>query len=321
MTRSFTHKVLGVALVTAFLTVPASAADVPGSKDHPLVSRIPGSEILQYEEEEFGQLAVPLGAATGKGEFADRQMVEGRITRIGYRLPEDRAPLEAFRQYEQALDGADFQVLWRCAREKGDDGCGNWFSNNFNDLPGEKNIFHGETVRESEQQFLAARLRRPEGDVYVSVYAYPHYLGGNYARVRVAEVQPMEAGLVTVDAEALKRDLDRVGHVAVYGVTFDHDSDRIRAESKPALDEMAKLLEASSDLRVFIVGHTDNTGALDYNLDLSRRRAQSVVAALVERGIAGERLDGRGVGPLAPVASNDTEEGRAQNRRVELVKR
>jgi flagellar motor protein MotB len=73
-------------------------------------------------------------------------------------------------------------------------------------------------------------------------------------------------------------------------------------------------------LRVLIVGHTDSQGGLDYNVDLSRRRAASVIGALSARGILANRLTPQGVGMAAPVSTNDTDDGRARNRRVEMVK-
>jgi outer membrane protein OmpA-like peptidoglycan-associated protein len=96
----------------------------------------------------------------------------------------------------------------------------------------------------------------------------------------------------------------------------------IRPESHAQLQEMATLLRGQPDLEVFIVGHTDDQGSLDYNMDLSKRRAEAVAAALVDAfQIKRERLKPMGVANLAPVASNTTEEGRAKNRRVELVQR
>jgi len=94
----------------------------------------------------------------------------------------------------------------------------------------------------------------------------------------------------------------------------------IKPESKPTLDEIAKLLSGQPELSVFIVGHTDNQGAYDYNIDLSRKRAAAVAAALAKScNIAPARMRTAGVGFLAPVGSNATEDGRALNRRVELV--
>ena len=94
----------------------------------------------------------------------------------------------------------------------------------------------------------------------------------------------------------------------------------LKAESQPTLAEIAKLLTGQPQLSVFIVGHTDNQGAYEYNLDLSRRRAEAVAAELARAyRIAPQRLRTAGVGFLAPVGSNATDSGRALNRRVELV--
>jgi len=126
---------------------------------------------------------------------------------------------------------------------------------------------------------------------------------------------------VIADAAAMKGDLKSTGHVALYGIFFDTGKSEVKPESKPALEEIAKLLGQDSTLKLKVVGHTDMTGSMEANLALSQARAEAVVKALVsQHGIAAPRLKGHGVGPLAPVATNDTEEGRAKNRRVELVK-
>jgi outer membrane protein OmpA-like peptidoglycan-associated protein len=87
------------------------------------------------------------------------------------------------------------------------------------------------------------------------------------------------------------------------------------------LDEVVKALKQDPKLKVFVVGHTDNVGAVAANLDLSKRRAAAVVQVLTTKyAVAVERLQAFGNGPYAPIASNDSEAGRTQNRRVELVK-
>ncbi len=132
-----------------------------------------------------------------------------------------------------------------------------------------------------------------------------------------AMAQEMQAG-----AAAWSNDLAESGHAAVYGIYFDTDKADIKPESETALKEMAKLLNGNPKLAVFIVGHTDSTGEYVHNLKLSEARANAVVAALAARhGIAAGRLQAIGAGPIAPVASNRAEEGRAKNRRVELVER
>jgi OOP family OmpA-OmpF porin len=138
----------------------------------------------------------------------------------------------------------------------------------------------------------------------------------------VVESEPMAEGMVSVDAETMAREIAETGSVSIYGIYFDTDRAEVKPESRPTLQEIATLLQAETDLQLYVVGHTDNTGQLDYNMDLSRRRADAVVEALVsEHGIEAKRLTARGVGPLAPVSSNESEPGKALNRRVELVRR
>ena len=123
------------------------------------------------------------------------------------------------------------------------------------------------------------------------------------------------------DGAPLLESLKKFGHVPVTGLIFESGGVELSASSAPALDDMARLLTENRDLRVAIVGHSDNTGPLDINITISRRRAETVRRALIERGVAADRLEARGVGYLAPRRSNATEEGRALNRRVELVLR
>jgi outer membrane protein OmpA-like peptidoglycan-associated protein len=107
----------------------------------------------------------------------------------------------------------------------------------------------------------------------------------------------------------------------LYGIYFDTNKAELKPESHTALQEISKLLKADPNLKVLVVGHTDNVGGYDTNLTLSERRATAVLQELKStHGIAATRLRGVGVGMAAPVAPNETEDGRAKNRRVELVK-
>ena len=110
------------------------------------------------------------------------------------------------------------------------------------------------------------------------------------------------------------------GRVRLYGINFDTDSDHLRGDAKPAVDQLLAALKANAAWKVTIEGHTDSTGNAAHNLDLSQRRAVSVKAALVAGGIGADRLTTQGFGQTKPVAANDTDIGRAQNRRVEVVR-
>ena len=145
----------------------------------------------------------------------------------------------------------------------------------------------------------------------------------------VAEAKPPEpaptpalaAAVAPVNAAAMTSNLASTGLVTLYGIYFDFDKAEIKPESKGQIDEIAKVLAANAELKLRVIGYTDNKGAAEHNRKLSQRRADAIVAALVkDYAIAANRLSASGVGSAAPTASNDTEEGRAKNRRVELLK-
>jgi outer membrane protein OmpA-like peptidoglycan-associated protein len=143
--------------------------------------------------------------------------------------------------------------------------------------------------------------------------------GGWYKQTIVVEKAMTQE--VVANAAALSNGLTTSGHAVVNGILFDTGKSDVKPESAPALEEVVKLLKQDAKLKLYVVGHTDNVGALAANLDLSKRRAAAVVQMLITRyGVASDRLLAYGDGPTAPLVSNDSEDGRALNRRVELVK-
>jgi OmpA-OmpF porin, OOP family len=143
--------------------------------------------------------------------------------------------------------------------------------------------------------------------------------GGNYSQHILIETQLTQE--MVANAAALSTGLSGAGHIVVNGILFDTAKADVKPESDPALQEVAKMLKGNPSLKVYVVGHTDNVGGLAANMDLSKRRAAAVVASLTTKyGIPAAQLQAYGDGPTAPVASNDSEDGRTLNRRVELVK-
>ncbi len=143
--------------------------------------------------------------------------------------------------------------------------------------------------------------------------------GGQGIGLNIIEEQAMEQ-VIVADAEALFKEISLTGKVAVYGIYFDTGKAVVKPESDPALEEIVKLLTNQTGLKIYVVGHTDSVGAFDYNMNLSQKRAEAVVQVLVSRfSVAADRLKPYGVGPLVPSTSNRSEDGRAKNRRVELV--
>jgi outer membrane protein OmpA-like peptidoglycan-associated protein len=160
------------------------------------------------------------------------------------------------------------------------------------------------------------RFTKGSNDVWMALHVVAY---GAVYNMDIIEKQAMQQE-VTLDAAGMASSIAGTGSVAIYGINFDTASSVIKPESEPAIDEIAKLLTNNPTLKVYIVGHTDMVGDAASNVRLSQARAQSVITALVSKhGIAAARLVAFGNGPYAPIASNETDEGRAKNRRVELV--
>ncbi len=210
-------------------------------------------------------------------------VVEGKVTRIQYDFEGTQAPsvIQIQRNYTDAL-----KPLGGALFSQFDDG---------------------------KETYIKVAKDSRQAWVYLSLYN-PQFYG-----LQVMEVAAM-AQEVVADAAAFSNDIRAMGHAAVYGIHFDTGKADIKPESEAALNEVAKLLAGDAQLKLLVVGHNDAVGSLDANMKLSQARAESVVKALTTRhGIAATRLRAQGAGPIAPVASNRTEEGRAKNRRVELV--
>lgn len=174
----------------------------------------------------------------------------------------------------------------------------------------------GGTVVASDQSKETMKLTKDGRELWVEAWA-DHT--GQYI-LTIVEKAAMVQELVA-SADAFADGLRTTGHIAVEGIYFETGKSDLKPESAAAIAEVAKLLKGDAGLKLYVVGHTDNAGALDGNMKLSQSRAQSVVQALAKtHGIEAARVKAFGNGPYAPVASNDAEEGRAKNRRVELVR-
>jgi OmpA-OmpF porin, OOP family len=218
------------------------------------------------------------------GQDKKQVSVEGRKTYIEYRLNKGAAEpgeLKIRKNIQEAMKKIGGTVL---------------FDDNFNKVS-------------------TIVLQKEGKETWVEVRAY-----NNMYRLTILEKEAMKQEVVA-NAEAMGSDISATGHVSIYGIFFDTGKSEIKPESDAALSEIAKLLNGKGDLKLYVVGHTDSVGSFDSNMKLSKDRAEAVVKALTSRhGIAAARLKPHGVASLSPVASNDTEDGKQKNRRVELVK-
>ena len=312
-----------VALLLVVAVRPATAqTDVKDGADHPLVGRFAGAIIRAYEAKDFDGYTVGLGRLSYRGnvntfEWAKAEKIEGKVTRVTYLAPAAASPLAIVRSYEDALKQAGFEVLFSAADQTIGYRYDSWYYRAYPDPTQRRQNLLGA----KSAQYLVTKLRRSQGDVYAIVYVA---LGGLFAKnsptiqLDVIEIKALAAGLVT--ASRMADEIARTGRVALYTLYFDTDRAEVKPESEPTFKEIATLLRARPALKLYIVGHTDNMGALAYNVDLSQRRAEAVVKRLIAaHGGDAVQIRSAGVGPLAPVTTNETEDGRATNRRVELV--
>ena len=270
-------------LVVVALPCAAQEKDIPGSKDPRLLTRMPGFYISGYKDVQFDahEFLVQTPKAVGK------QHAEGHQTYWRYDITSAAAAtppskLQIARNYQNAVERL-----------------------------GGKKMYDGGPGNDYDSTFL---ISKNGTDTWIEL----NPIGTMYTLL-IVEVQKMQQDVVA-NADALKGGLADSGHVEVPGIFFDTAKSDIKPESGPAIDEIAKLLTNNPALKVGIVGHTDMVGDATANLKLSQARAQSVITDLVSRhGIAAARLVAFGAGPWAPVASNKTDDGRARNRRVELV--
>lgn len=315
------------ALLAAMLLTPALAEDVPGSDDHPLVGRYEGATIVEYEHSDYDEAhaliapndwtsVVPNNQTNRSG--GEWQRMEGSVWKIRYMIPERRSSLEVYRNYQMALKANGFEPVFECmdgacfVGEK--DKLPYQMGELFDTRPGNSGAYW------DHARYSFQKLPAEDGAVYALVLVGQKD-GQAVAWIQVVKTKEMETGKIVVKtADEMMEAIRRDGRVSLYTLSFDTDKDTLKAEADPTLIEINKLLVRHGDLKLLILGHTDSQGSAEYNMDLSTRRAASVVRALVDRfAIDAGRLRSEGKGLTEPASTNDTEEGRALNRRVELV--
>lgn len=313
--------------------------DVPKSADHPALKRIKDSVIVFYEKQAFGEQCVALGKVVfdydGQKILPFKQeIIEGPLTRILYRAPKNASTLEVLRQYQADLKAGGFEMLFE-GRGGGesesslDNGYSRFLTEVYKNhgLPGK--IYTPLSLND-DFRYTALRKSSGAGKTYVSIFAVSNTewhdefgteKGQVLALVTISEQKGMADRMVKVSAAEMETSLSKSGRIALYGIYFDTNKTEVKPDSGEALTEIGNLMKSDPALKVLIVGHTDSIGGFEMNKTLSQRRAEAVVAALTTSyGIAAQRLFPVGVSFAAPVESNENEEGRAKNRRVELVK-
>jgi OmpA-OmpF porin, OOP family len=321
---------LGALLTTAAAQPTPSAT----GQDFPGLPRFRNSTLVGHQVLAFDVFRLPTGPAArdadSNWQIPDVIALEGKVTGYVYALLQGTATLEVFRNYQNAMRDAGFTILFAC---DDDDTCGDGgilaqkvYSGSHimpnGGLRSAQAAMYGSNIH-----FLSAKRSADGHDTYASLLvSQESAMSGPDADsisvvLHIIEPKPMDNSMVFYTAAKMASDITASGHVALYGIFFDTGSATIKSESDRSIHEIATLLNREPSLKIYIVGHTDTQGGYDYNISLSARRSRAVADTLATRyAVPMDRMRTAGVGFLAPVATNVTDEGRAKNRRVELVR-
>ncbi len=295
-----------VVIVFALFNPDARAEDAANCKDHPLFIRMPNYEIYGCQNAEFDAVDFPKPKLKEWSKPEDYDSIEGKVYVASYKLKEGAtvpSSLQIVRNFQNATKAAGGTVM------------GDFVSPHYPMLTQSMSKYMVESPGgTSYDRYTTLKLTKGSSEYWVNVAASESYQDYN---VFIVERQTMKQ---EVSVNELVDKLNKDGFITLY-VNFDTGKATILPESAKTLDEAANVLKAASSLKIEVAGHTDNVGNADANQKLSLERAKSVSAALVQRGIAASRLTAKGYGQTSPVADNRTEDGRAKNRRVELVKK
>jgi len=272
--------------LAAPVTAQDAHADVAGCKDSSVLSRIPGCWIEACVAKDFDSLDI--FRETEKPDVFDVTKgtpVEGQTMVIEYSCPASVSALEIARNAERALLTAGYSL-----------------------------VMSGKVINDVGNHVPAVVAKK--GGQWVQVLTDT----GGRAYLMSAAKESEVSQVMTADATTMAASIILRGRVAIYGITFDTGQSTITPQSDAALTEMVTLLTNNPSWRMRIEGHTDNVGTTALNSSLSIRRAAAVETWLVAHGVNGARLTHEGYGDSRPVGDNSTEDGRARNRCVELVK-
>jgi outer membrane protein OmpA-like peptidoglycan-associated protein len=281
--------------------------------DWVFINPFPGSKTVASESRKGQKLSLPEAPVDSSGKPGRSVEVQGKVGRLVWKNPKGKSTQELYDHYAQQLSKGGFKPLWACAGKE----CGAPMT-----VP-----MLGKVPGSADSHFAVAQLiRRDRGDVFAAIQ-----VAADDTTLLLIEVSatPEQKESITREAAAaaskitqpaIADALAKDGHVALGDILYKPGEVALRPEAASVVKSIAAELKKDAALKLYVVGHTDSQGKFKDNLSVSKKRANWLVKELTKQGVSGARLQADGVGPLAPIASNDTDEGRARNRRVELVR-
>ncbi len=296
-------------------------SDISGASDYALVSRFDGSVIEYYKLIKWDSYKLPVYPDnTKEPNYKNPLVLEGKIQRWQYSVSPDNNPAYVIRNFQKAFEDKGYKILLNAKPgvDFGEGALG--FEGDF--YGGIQGLHLGRfgfayKPLGNNTALIVAKTTANGKDIYI-VEVASGFSNTTLITQDVIEVEAAETGKVT--AKSLSEGITQNGHIAVYDILFDTGKSEVKKESASALKQIADYLKANTDKHFAIVGHTDNTGDFQANMKLSQDRATAVMNILVnDYGVNPSQIQAYGVGSLSPVATNHTDDGKAQNRRVEIV--
>ncbi len=295
--------------------------DVDGSSDYPGLSRYKGAIIQEYNVINYGEFYFGLSEPIrkdfdGRGQFFDKYIdVKGKIMNNQYLIPITEGVLQVYENYKNALTIAGYNILYI---EHNKNSC--FWREDYGYFSKAPNEAYNVDC-DKDYYYIVAKGVKDSIDVYVGLYIGT---GGNWGQnfvivnQSVVEAVPLELGLVKADN--ISQNIASSGHAIFYNIHFTSGSFSIDTNSNNQMKEIANFLKANPIKKYYIVGHTDNLGDFSSNMILSENRAKAVMNDLISKyGVSKNQLKAYGDANLSPIASNNSDKGKARNRRVEIV--
>jgi|GEM_PF-2686720 len=295
--------------------------DIDGAKDHPLITRFPNTYISEYKKIDFAEAKFPIKNFTyhEQDNLSDDYFVKtsGAISFTGYKGQDGLSVYQVYQNYLEGFKASKMDIIFTC---NGEDECdyGMQKLGSISDIAPAMRGTIDRCVGYNVSVIAAKKVISPQQNIYV--YLCINTIENVTISQTIIEEKPLKTGLISLSANKMASALSTQGKVAIYGIHFATNSDKVMESSTPAFKQVSALLTQNKKLTLYVVGHTDSQGDEVYNKTLAEKRAKAVVNILVQTyGVAQKRLQARVVGELVPISTNQASEGRQLNRRVELV--
>ena len=301
------HIIFALILTMTMSSASLAQEDAEGCKDHPLFNRMPNYYLSECQEVEFGSMKFPVGEPDPNNENNIKsEAIEGKLMTFHYSLKEGAKPasgLQIMRNFQNAAKQNAGSILGEYQGW-----CKGMYEYGGNDINSGAIPFGNGCTS------WGTTIKLTKGNKEIWIYAQS---GGEEYDMVVAEKEAMKQD---IQVNEMFDALNKNGFIALY-INFETGKADIKPESQTIIDQIVQMLKDNPDLKISIEGHTDNVGTAQSNQTLSEKRAKAVMDAVIAKGIDKSRLSSKGWGQTKPIADNKTEEGRAKNRRVEIVKK